>query len=69
MHTFYVYFTGHGVQCITSYIVLNEFENKKRYYPLEGGLSNLANLFKNNTLFIALDCCRETTTIEKMNAV
>jgi hypothetical protein len=32
MHTTYVYFSGHGVQCNTSYIVLNESENKKRYW-------------------------------------
>ena len=66
MHTFYIYFTGHGVQCNTSFIVLNEFDNKKRYYSLETDFSTLANTFRNNTLFIAFDCCRETITEEKM---
>ena len=69
MHTWYVYFTGHGVQCNTSYIVLNEFEVKKRYFSIELNLSTYANLFKNNTLFLALDCCRETITQEKMKEV
>ena len=66
MFTCYMYFSGHGVQCQTSYVVLNQFGNKERYFPFENKFSALANLFKNNTLLIAFDCCRENVTLDKI---
>ena len=49
--------------------MLNEFENKKRYFPLENDFFIFANAYKNNTLFMALDCCRETKTFAQIKEV
>ena len=67
-HVYYGYFCGHGAMRNTSFIILNESDNNKRYYPWENNLFVLANKYENNAIAIHFDCCREEVSKEKMLA-
>lgn len=54
-----IIYSGHGVMCNNSYIVLNEKDADKRYFPLESRLVENLCYFKNVFGVGLFDCCRE----------
>lgn len=60
----WVNYGGHGVMKNKNFIVLNEKENKKRFFDLEYRLNSFAENFTNSCCVLSLDCCREEITAE-----
>ena len=57
---FYVYYAGHGCSDGRQYIVLNEREVSKIFWPVEAKIKNvLARIGSNCKSIVVYDCCRE----------
>lgn len=52
-------YSGHGVIHNDNYIVLNEIDKAKRYYPLENKITLCAQGYPNVYVMGLFDCCRE----------
>ena len=63
---FFVYYAGHGCADVNQYLVLNEKEVEKIFWPIEDNLRRLGKKCGAALkLFAVYDCCREDYTALK----
>lgn len=61
-----VYYSGYGMQCGETIILLNEEEQQKRFFQLEARLTRLSSETPNSFISIVFDACRQIVTKDSM---